>query len=331
MENNKGNYRVGVMSGLTSAITWGLDTVLMAIVLTMIVNNTSLPESAVFLAPIITAFFHDAFSTIWTLIFLASKKQLGDLFKSMKTKSALFVVLAALMGGPVGMTGYLLAVKLIGPSYTAIISSLYPAVGAILAYFILKEKMNKKAWLGLLVAITGVCIIGYSSGENGISLVGFLCALLCVFGWGSECVICAYGMKGDEVSSEFALQIRQLTSAIVYGMLIIPILGGIGLSVDILKTSVIYWIGATALAGTISYLFYYKAIYKIGATKAMGLNITYVVWSILFDILINGNTMSLKTILCSIMVIGGVYFVAKPPEEEPIEASINEPRLVDVE
>ena len=327
MENNKGNYKVGVMSGMTSAITWGLDTVLMAIVLVMIVNNTSLPESAVFLAPIITAFFHDTFSTIWTFIYLASKRQLGALFKAMKTKSALFVVLAALMGGPVGMTGYLLAVKLIGPSYTAIISSLYPAVGAILAYFILKEKMNKKAWIGLIFAIIGVCIIGYSAGDTGISVVGFLCALLCVFGWGSECVICAYGMKGDEVSSEFALQIRQLTSAIVYGVLIIPVVGGIGLSFEILRTSVIWWIGATALSGTVSYLFYYKAIYKIGATRAMGLNITYVVWSILFDILINGSAISLKTIVCSIMVIGGVYFVAKPPEEEQKDV----PNILEVE
>jgi len=278
-----------------------------------------LPDGAVFLAPFITAFLHDAFSAIWTFMYLAFKKQLGNLFKAMKTKSALFVVLAALMGGPVGMTGYLIAVKLIGPSYTAIISSLYPAVGAILAYFILKEKMNKKAWLGLIFAIIGVSIIGYSAGEAGTSIVGFLCALLCVFGWGSECVICAYGMKGDEVSSEFALQIRQFTSAIVYGVLIVPVVGGIGLSFEILRTSVIWWIGATALSGTISYLFYYKAIYKIGATRAMGLNITYVVWSILFDILINGNAISLKTIVCSIMVIVGVYFVAKAPEVEPEE------------
>lgn len=316
MENNKGNYKVGVMSGVTSAITWGLDTVLMAIVLGM---SPFLPDGAVFLAPFITAFLHDAFSAVWTFIYLAFKKQLGGLFKSMKTKSALFVVLAALMGGPVGMTGYLIAVKLIGPSYTAIISSLYPAVGAILAYFILKEKMNKKAWVGLIFAIVGVCIIGYSSGQAGISMVGFLCAFLCVFGWGSECVICAYGMKGDEVSSEFALQIRQMTSTIVYGLLIVPVIGGIGLSFEILRTSVIWWIGATALSGTISYLFYYKAIYKIGATRAMGLNITYVVWSIIFDILINGRQISLLTIVCSIMVIGGVYFVAKAPEVEPEE------------
>lgn len=319
---DKNNYKYGVFSGITSAITWGLDTVLMAIILGM---SPFLPERAVFLAPFITAFFHDTFSTVWTFIYLASKRQLGNLFKAMKTKSALFVVLAALMGGPVGMTGYLLAVKLIGPSYTAIISSLYPAVGAILAYVILKEKMNKKAWIGLIFAIIGVSIILYTPGEAGISVVGFLCALLCVFGWGSECVICAYGMKDDEVSSEFALQIRQLTSAVIYGVLIIPIVGGIGLSFEILRTSVIWWIGATALSGTVSYLCYYNAIYKIGATRAMGLNITYVVWSIVFDMVINGRTLDLKTIVCSIMVIGGVYFVAKAPEEEIKEVEeINE-------
>ena len=43
-------------------------------------------------------------------------------------------MLGALLGGPVGMTGYLLAIKYLGPAYTAIISSLYPALGALLSY-----------------------------------------------------------------------------------------------------------------------------------------------------------------------------------------------------
>lgn len=309
----KNNYKIGIFSGITSAIMWGLDTVLMGIVLAM---SPFLDGNAVFLAPFVTAFFHDAFSTIWTFIYLAIKRQLKDLFKAMKTRSALFVVLAALMGGPVGMAGYLLAVKLIGPSYTAIISSLYPAVGAILSYFILKEKINKKAWLGLIFAIIGVILLSYTSDQSETSIIGFLCAGLCVIGWGSECVICAYGMKDDEVSSEFALQIRQLTSAVVYGLVIVPIFGGIGLSFEVLRTSVIWWIAATALSGTISYLFYYNAIYRIGPTRAMGLNITYVVWSIVFDKLFLGSEISILAIVSSIVVIVGVYFVAKQPVEE---------------
>lgn len=321
---SRSNNKIGIMSGVGSAIMWGADTVLMGLVLGL---APFLPDKAVFLAPFVTAFLHDSFSAIWTFIYLASKKQIGNLFKSMKTKSALFVILAALMGGPVGMTGYLIAVKLIGPSYTAIISSLYPAVGAILAYFILKEKINKKAWLGLIFAIIGVTMLGYTSGQNGVSIVGFLCAGLCVIGWGSECVICAYGMKGDEVSSEFALQIRQLTSAIVYGVLIVPIVGGLGLSFELLRTSAIWWIGGTALCGTVSYLCYYNAIYRLGATRAIGLNITYVVWSIVFDKIFLGGDIGLIGIMSSIMVIIGVYFVAKEPVVEDDEQI---PTLVEV-
>lgn len=327
MEINKKDHKIGVLTGIGSAITWGIDTALMGIVLAM---SPFASENAVFLAPIITACFHDAFSAVWTFIYLALKKQLKPLFKSMKTKSGLVVSLAALMGGPVGMTGYVLAVKYIGPSYTAIISSLYPAFGAVLAYFILKEKITKKGWLGLLVAVIGICIIGYSPSEAGIDIVGFIWAMVCVIGWGSESVICAIGMKDDEVSAESALQIRQLTSGIVYSALIIPIIGGVGLSFEVLRTSALWWILAIALSGTLSYLFYYQSIHKIGATKAMGLNITYVVFSIAFDVLVNGNQLSLKTIICSLMVMGGVYFVAKASEEE-IESFEEMQQLVEVE
>jgi drug/metabolite transporter (DMT)-like permease len=322
MENNKKNYKIGVLTGVGSAITWGIDTVLMAIVLAMSPFSS---EGAVILAPIITACFHDAFSAVWTFIYLSLTKQLSQLFKAMKTKSGLVVVLAAIMGGPVGMTGYVMAIKYIGPSYTAIISSLYPAFGAILAYLILKEKMNKKGWAGLFVAILGILLIGYSPDESGVSIIGIIWAMVCVIGWGSESVICAIGMKDDEVSAESALQIRQLTSGIVYSALIVPIIGGIGMSFEALRTNSVWWLIAVALAGTASYLFYYQSIDKIGATKAMGLNSTNTVFAIIFDVLINGTQLSLKTIICSLMVMGGVYFMAKISEETK-----ETPKLVEV-
>ncbi|NYC30097.1 drug/metabolite transporter (DMT)-like permease [Clostridium saccharobutylicum] len=219
------------------------------------------------------------------------------------------------------MTGYVMAIQYIGPSYTAIISSLYPAFGAILAYLILKEKIGKKGWIGLFVAILGIVLIGYSSNESGISIVGFIWALVCAIGWGSESVICAIGMKADEVSAESALQIRQLTSGIVYSALIVPMVGGIGMSIEALRTNSVWYLIAVALSGTASYLFYYQSIDKIGATKAMGLNSTNTVFAIIFDVLINGTQLSLKTIICSLMVMGGVYLMAKVSEEEIKETS----------
>lgn len=310
MNNTK--YKSGIMRAVCSASLWGLDTVLMGIIGAMTIFST---KEALFIAAFVTAFFHDAFSAVWVFIYLTITKKLKGLKKALHTKSALFVALAAFIGGPVGMSGYLLSINLIGPSYTAIISSLYPAVGAVLSYFLLKEKINKKAWMGLICAIIGVIILGYAPGQNSINIFGFLCAFLCVIGWGSECVICAYGMKDEAVTSEYALQIRQFTSAVVYGLLVIPVVGGIGLSFEVLKNNALYWICGTAFAGTLSYLNYYNAIYKIGPTRAMGINITYVVWSIIFDkLFLNHNinlAQDLKTISCAALVIAGVYFVAK--------------------
>lgn len=306
------NYKKGIGCGVISAITWGADTVLMGVILSL--TPFIKTEEVIVIAPIITAFLHDSFSAIWTFIYLGLRKKLGGFFKAVKTKSAFFVAVAALLGGPIGMSGYLLSVKYIGPSYTAIISSLYPAIGAILATIILKEKINKKAWIGLIVAILGVSILGYTSVTSETNPIGFVFAVICAFGWGSECVVCAYGMKGDEVTSEFALQIRQFTSAVAYGLIIVPIVGGIGISFDILRNSAIFWIIGTALAATISYLFYYTAIYKIGPTRAMGINITYVVWAIIFDNIFLGNKINVLTILSSILVILGVYFIAKEPD-----------------
>ncbi|NOV55485.1 drug/metabolite transporter (DMT)-like permease [Clostridium saccharobutylicum] len=318
MEGNRNNYKIGVLTGLGSAITWGIDTVLMAIILAMSPFSS---EGVIVLAPILTACFHDAFSAVWTFIYLSLKKQLRPLIKAMKTRSGAVVALAAIMGGPVGMTGYVMAIQYIGPSYTAIISSLYPAFGAILAYLILKEKIGKKGWIGLFVAILGIVLIGYSPNESGISIVGFIWALVCAIGWGSESVICAIGMKADEVSAESELQIRQLTSGIVYSALIVPMVGGIGMSIEALRTNSVWYLIAVALSGTASYLFYYQSIDKIGATKAMGLNSTNTVFAIIFDVLINGTQLSLKTIICSLMVMGGVYLMAKVSEEEIKETS----------
>ncbi|MGG7178086.1 DMT family transporter [Clostridium paraputrificum] len=302
-------FNSGVGNGVVSAIAWGGDTVMMGIVLSMVPFIET--EQAILLAPIVSAFLHDSFSAIWVFIYLGTKKKLGTLFKSIRTKSAFYVAMGALLGGPVGMTGYLLSIKYLGPSYTAAISSFYPAVGAILATIVLKEKVKKRAWAGLAISISGIVALGYSKGSNMESLLGFLFIAMCVIGWGTEAVVCAYGMKDDEIDSECSLQVRQFTSAVVYGFLIIPIFKAVPLVLEGIKSPVIGVLAITAAIGTISYLCYYGAIYKIGATKAMGINITYFVWAIILDTLFLGTSLSLKTIVFGTIVMIGSYLVAK--------------------
>ena len=290
--------------GLMSGILWGLDTVLLGIAIAMTPFIET--EQAIFLAPFVGTFLHDLFSSIWMAIYMMFKKQISNTIKAAKTRSGRFIMLGAILGGPVGMTGYLLSIKYIGPAYTAIISSLYPAVGAFLSFIFLKEKMKLSSIIGLFLSIAGIIALGYAPGGEVNNLaIGFLFALMCVIGWASEAVICAYGMKEEEITPEQSLQVRQLTSAVIYGFLIIPIVKGIRFTTQVVPNTTTIIILLTAFAGTASYVCYYKGIYKVGAIKAMSLNITYSAWAIVFGVILLGNSLDLKSIICCLCIMIG--------------------------
>ena len=200
-----------------------------------------------------------------------------------------------------------------GSGYTASISAIYPAVGALFSYIFLKEKVGVKGWIGLLLSILAVIILGYTPNQDTAInfILGFGCAIVCVLGWSLESVICAYGMKDDEISPTQALQLRQLVSAIIYGILIIPLFKGVELTRVVATTNLSVMLASIALIGTLSYIFYYTAIDSIGPVKATGLNISYSIWAILFDMIFLGSSVTLKLILCSILIICGSVMVSK--------------------
>ena len=267
----------------------------------------------ILIAPIISAFLHDILSSFWMMLFLGVKKELTKTIKLLKTKSARYVAIAALFGGPIGMGAYLLAISYLGAGYTASISAVYPAVGAFFSYIFLKEKLSIKGWIGLSISILAIIILGYTPGGEVDSkfFVGFVFAHVCVLGWSLESVICAYGMKDDEINPEQALQIRQLVSGITYGIIIIPIISGIELTKIVIQSNILSFIIITALIGTLSYIFYYRAIDSIGPVKATGLNVTYSIWAIIFEILFVGNEITLKLVICAILIIIGSTMVSK--------------------
>lgn len=303
-----------MFEGLLAGFLWGLDTVILGIALSR--SSFVSTEQVIFLAPFISTFIHDICSSLWMLAYMGIKKQYRKVIQALKTRSGKFIVLAAMVGGPIGMTGYVLSIKYIGAAYTAVISALFPAVGAFLSYLILKEKMKVYQMIGLAVSIGGVIMLGYTPGNSEVSngFIGFLFALMCVFGWAAEAVIIGYGLKDPDISDEQALQIRQLTSAIFYGVIILPLLKGWNITLKILHTSTAAIILASALFGTTSYLFYYKAINKIGASKAMALNITYCAWSMAFGYLLLNEAMTTKDIVCAIVIIVGSVVAGGVPD-----------------
>ena len=84
-----------------------------------------------------------------------------------------------------------------GPAYVLPITSLYPAIAALLALVFLKEHVSLRAWGGLALCVIGAIAIGYTPPEGaggGLFYLGIAFAFLAAFGWAAEGVCVTSGM-----------------------------------------------------------------------------------------------------------------------------------------
>lgn len=289
--------------GIGSGALWGLDTVILAIALALNPFATDAHAS------LVSAALHDAVCALILLVFMAMRGRLKDTWRAVHTRSGRAVMVAALLGGPIGMSGYLLAIDQIGAGYTAIISTFYPALGTALAVLVLKERMRPRQVIALAVAIGAIIATSYTSTSvSGSALWGVLGALAAVVGWGCEAVILAWGMRDDAVDNETALQIRETTSGLTYLVLVVPLGGALSSTGQALTSpGAMGLVALAAAAGTASYLFYYKAIDLLGAARAMALNISYSAWAVLFAFLLQSIVPApVQIVLCVVILVGTV-------------------------
>lgn len=317
-----------MFAGIIAGITWALETIVITIALCMSPLNLSTAEG-ILVATLVGTFLHDACSAVWSCIYNGVRGKLPSVWRAFKTRSGKFVVLAAAIGGPIGMTGYLLCANNLGASIGAVASAIFPAIGAVLAFIFLKEKMKWYQWVFLVLTLAGVYGLSYSPEiqvENFV--LGIIGALMCSFGWGIEAVILAKSLTDPEVTDEYALQIRQTTSAVVYGVVLLPLFTFFGftdtkafnLLGQVFSANTGWLIPTIVLAAffaTVSYLFYYKAISQIGASKAMVLNVTYVAWVPIISLLlavfgiVEKPALSALVIICTLVVlVSGVFAAA---------------------
>ena len=305
MKTQHGGKRYGFFSGAL----WGLDTVVLAIALAM-TPFLDFGQSA-----LAGAVLHDVACALILLVYMGVRGRLTDTVKALRTRPGKSVIVAALLGGPIGMSGYLIAIDNIGPGLTAIISTFYPALGTLLAFILLKERMAPRQIVALLVALGAIVATGWSATSEPIegsnAILGVIGALACVIGWGSEAVILTWGMRDEAVDNEVALQIRETTSAVVYLFVVAPIAGVFGFTLHSLAHLSAGVVALAGLAGTASYLFYYKALSAIGASRGMALNISYSAWAIIFALAFPPHTIpTLTQVICCIVILVGTVLAA---------------------
>ena len=113
-------------TGLFAGVTWAVETVVIAIAMGLM---PFVGSNKVFLAPFIETFLNDFFSAVYAFIYNAIKGNLKELFSTFKKPDFKWICLASAIGGPIGMTGYLMAVNFLGASIGAVACAVYPAIG----------------------------------------------------------------------------------------------------------------------------------------------------------------------------------------------------------
>lgn len=292
-----------MMSGLLSGLFWGLDTSLL--------GNYFAISQLTFIIPlllsVLVTYMHDTVSAIFIHVYIVIQRQYHSVLIDIKKRQSLYIMLGGLLGGPIGMCSYIASVYYIGPSITAIITSMYPAVGMLFSFLFLKEKRAPYQIIALGIAILLSISMWYTAGDNPFQFgLGLLFSLICVCAWGSEAVLCSYGMTVGNISNVSAICIRQTLSSLIYSALFLitfTIVQSINpLAID---KSLLYIVVA-AMMGTVSYYFYYASLSRIGVSKTVALNISYSGFSALFSYCLFGYTLSIEQMMigCGIVLSG---------------------------
>ncbi|MCQ6282027.1 DMT family transporter [Bacillus sp. EB600] len=303
--------RKGVAAGVASSAAWGINTVIIGVILTKAPFIGT--KEAILLAPFVSSFAHDFFSSLWMILLMTMKGKIIEVLKYMKTRNGLIISLAALFGGPVGMSCYLLGINYIGATFTASISSLFPGIGALLAFIFLKERIGPRTWLGIILSITGVIIVSFmpsAERSNHHFIFGVLLALGSTIGWGLEGVICAWGLKDDNADPEIAVAIRQTASALAYAIIVIPIIHGYPLSFQVIRSGAVWLFLIAAFLGSANYVLYYRAIHIVGAARGTALNNTYAAWALAISVIVFKIPVSFQFMIGTVIVLVGSFFVS---------------------
>lgn len=304
----------GIGHSLASGITWGLDAVLLAYVMTLYPFND--PGAAVIVAPLVGACIHTGLSAVFTVVYNIYTGKLREFGRCLFSKMGLLIIISAVCSGPLAMSGYLLGINMAGASYTAVITSTYPAIGAILAVIFLKEKFNGRVWTGVILCVVGAVITGYVTPSGSIYpkfYLGILFAVIAAIGWGLEGVFGAYAM--DVVDPEIAISVRQMASFFMYLIFVIPYIHGFKMLFTAVTAPSMIVFAITGVVCSISYLTWYLGLSMTGVGRAMSLNITYSIWAIIIDWSINGIHTTPNLIIGCLTIVFGAILVTGNPKE----------------
>ncbi|MCT8977218.1 hypothetical protein N4T77_11450 [Clostridium sp. CX1] len=298
-------FKKGVSLALFSGLTYGMYTALLTMGMTKGVwgdwygaNTAGL--SAFVIAYLLAALgnaINDTCSAVWAILYSIVRGKFRDFLRCINTAPGRIMILAALIGGPVAGTAYVIALQMAG-SIVVPISALCPAIAAILGKILFKQKLDKRMAFGIAVCVFASFLIGSTSFNGTAStktIIGFFIAIIAALAWGFEGCVAGYGTA--MIDYEIGICIRQVTSGIANLFILVPVFsimaGKVGLSVNLAMQAftsgpAMIWFVLSGLLSVVTFMTWYAGNSMCGAGLGTACNGTYSFFGPLFCLLLLG-------------------------------------------
>ncbi|WP_040329055.1 membrane protein [Clostridium ihumii] len=298
-------FKKGISLALFSGLAYGLYTAFLTMGMTKGVWGDWYGANTAGLSAFVVAYLlaalgnaiNDTCSAIWALGYAGVKGKFKDFLRCVNTKPGHIMIVAALIGGPIAGTAYVIALQMAG-SIVVPISALCPAIAAILGKILYKQEVNKRMTVGIIICVFASFLIGSTGFAGGVSkntVIGILIAIVAALGWGFEGCVAGYGSA--MIDPEIGICIRQVTSGIANLFILVPIIGvmagGVNISVDLAvqaftSAPAMIWFALSGLLSFMTFMTWYAGNSMCGASLGTACNGTYSFFGPLFCLLVLG-------------------------------------------
>ena len=133
----------------------------------------------------------------------------------MKKGALARLVLLGALGGPVFLFGLNVAVSEVGASISGLVTGLYAVFAAVIAPFLLKEPLERRAIIGLATALLGTGMLA-ALDIRGVSAAGISAGLLAAAGYSFYLVLGRRWLAAYELPPERVAFSASLTTFVVF-------------------------------------------------------------------------------------------------------------------
>ena len=186
----------------------------------------------------------------------------------------------------------------------SVLNATSPMWGALWSAVLLRERLNARKGLGLVIGVAGVALVT-QPGKEGLAYVPVVAALAAAF---------CYGLAGGYMkrwASGVPSRGMAVGTQLAAGVLLIPFITVSPPAVVPTPLVVAGILALGLLCGAIAYVLYFRLIADIGATGALTVTYLIPVFGVLWGALFLGEALSVSMLAGGALVILGTVFVLR--------------------